>query len=401
MDLPKLDRVKVDVVDRWCAHYKLELRSTATLDRKVFALSEAMKSAQVISGCDTCGGDSDGSLPDCPFCGTGDDPPAVNPKQEEDATMAAKKAKKTANAKKAAVKKPAPKPAPAKKAAAKPAKEKPAKKASKKAEGDSFSRAAKKIADKAAAEPARPKSRLSAKAPAAADAPTPSTKPVKAKLELTIPPALMTAMGKVRALQKKGVETIWELGHELYQLYTSKDYAKIKRGEKAAYDSWSAFVKAEFGMGSDYSIKLMDVASNFDKEKLLAVGVTKLSMILRVPSPEKRNELVEKAATATRDELGAEVKNLTKGQPPRDTGRKGFKGTPGTGRKASVSSKLTVVRNEPRVVVQLFKRGSTERAFDLEDAVGVEDCANGVKLYYALAMTEEGLELAVETRREG
>lgn len=207
------------------------------------------------------------------------------------------------------------------------------------------------------------------------------------------------SLERVRGLQRKGMECAWQLGRTLASMYEGKAYTQVTDlNGKPLYNSWRAFVRDEIGIESSYALKLMDVAAVFDEKQIAEVGVTKLQLLVRVPE-EMRSKLLEQAADTSRSRLSQEVKRLV-GSKVRETGRNGFAGRAGAGPRAQRSERLTVIRTPERVVVDLFHRGSNKRAFDVEDAAGTEHCANGVVVHYQLMRTEQGLALAIETRRE-
>lgn len=376
MDQPNLEKVNPELVAKWCKHYKLDVDPADDLEEAVRALSAAMAKADKIAGCDNCNGDSDIALPECPFCGDSET-------SEDNETQT--KTEVTTEVSDMTTKK---------KTTKKTAKKAPAKKTSKKAPVKNAP---------AKTEAAAPKGRKKApakKAPAK-KAPAKESKALAKKEELSVvsSAALTKGVERVRQLQMQGIECMWDLGQTLFGIYEKKLYTQMKAGTKPVYDSWTKFCKKELGIDPRYGFKLMDVATNFNKRQVADVGVTKLTMLVRVPE-EKRAELLAKAKDTPRSKIQEEVSKLA-GNTVRDTGRDGFKGKRGEGRKPTKKSeKLTVVRTEPRVVVDLFKRGTTERAKTLEDAMGIEQCANGMTVHYSIVETEKGISLAIETRRE-
>lgn len=343
------------VLGRYCTQYGI---TEPDQDKAVRALSKAMANASSIANCDVCGGDSDAELDCCPFCGDAEielpEEPvkkkAVNKKTTAKAAPKAKASDTTA--------------APKKKTATK------AKAAAPKAKADQ--KGARAIVNTTGEEV----SQLA------------YSKEVKAGIK------------KVHQLQQKGIECMWQLGKELYNIYEQKLHLQITDGTgKPAYDDWTNFCRKELAISKAYAFKLMDVAVCFDKEQVAEIGVTKLNLLVRVPE-EKREELLAQAKDIPRTKLADEVRKLAGGK-PRETGRGKFRGESGKGRTAATQSeKITVMRSEPRVVVDLFKRNTTDRAHDIQDAVGVERAANGVVVYYSLLRTEHGLSVIVETRRE-
>lgn len=356
MDLPKSEKVDVAVVTKWCKHYKLKVDPAEDIEGATKALSKKMSNEQHAS-CDVCGGDSDIALPECPFCG--DDETDETKVTTEVSDMAAKKktGKKTGK--------------------------KVAKKVAKKTE----KKVAKKVAKKTERKP-KP------------------AKPVKAPKPEAITVssvALEKGMSRVRELQIEGIECMYELGKTVFNIFEKKLWTQMKdENGKAVYDSWTTFCKKELKMAPQYSYRLMDVSEHFTKKQVADVGVSKLNLLVRVPE-EKRKEMLASAKETPRSKIAQEVAALAGTQRP-ENGRDGFKGERNTTgkkkEKVQKSEKLTVIRTEPRIVIDLFKRGTKERAHDLQDAVGIEECANGKKVHYAIMETEEGLSLVVETRQE-
>ena len=189
------------------------------------------------------------------------------------------------------------------------------------------------------------------------------------------------------------------LGFALLNIYEKKLYTQKTADGKPVYDSWTKFCSKEVGINPRYAYRLMDISIHFTKKDVAEVGVSKLNLIVRVPE-EKRKALLEKAANTPRSKLSKEVAKLA-GNSTRKTGREGFRGTPGTTAGQPRSTKLTIVRSEPRVVVGLFESDGTTPATEAVNATGIEQCANSMVIHYSLMVDKEGrISLAIETRRE-
>lgn len=366
MQLPELEKVVPEVLAKYVRQYGIKAAETS---KGVKALSLVMKKAKVIAKCDVCGGDSDADLPECPFCGDSDTAPEDGaPKPIEEAMKkktASKKTVKPELKKKTASKLSPPIAAAKVKPGVKP--DKVIKQSTELVKADAIAKAGK---TKAA--------------------------------EVITSAALAKEVTKVRELQLRGIECMWELGSVLFNIYEKKLYTQKLQGDTPLYATWTLFCQKELGITPKYGFNLMDVATHFTKKQVIDVGITKLTMLVRVPE-DQREELLAKAKDTPRSKIAEEVAKLA-GNTPRDTGRNaGFKGKPGPGRGAkdgvAPSKKLTVVRAEPQVVVQMFVGDTDVRAHDIEDAKGVETCANGMMIFYSIVKTEEGLSLVVETRR--
>lgn len=386
MKPPAMPRVRSEVVNRYCQRLGVVLPLGATLPQAVQALSDAMCDTTDPVVCDQCGATSDAQLPQCPFCGDED----TEVKEET-----VKKKKRTEA--KLAKNKPAAKAKPAAKLAKKPvAKAKPA---------------AKKPVAKAKPKPAAKLAVVASSSTQHKGEDLPKLQSLPTTVTKVYSKELSAGIDRVQALSRAGVECMWDLGHELAKIYEEKLYTQVTAHGKALYDSWNAFCKNEIGIVPAYAFRLMDVSLSFTRAQVAAVGVTKLQLLVRVPE-QQREQLLATAAATPRSKIAEEVRRIAGGQ-TRDTGRnQRFHGTPGPGRAPKTrpesatapperSARLTVVRAEPRVVVDLYRRGTTERAFNLnDDLVGIEHCANNVVVHYQVMRTEQGLSLAIETRRE-
>ena len=365
MNKPKIQKVSKKVFTKYATRYGVEIgESFDGLVNAINAVAERMSSAASIARCDVCEGDSDSTLPECPFCGDSDNEEAGEKEAEETMSEPKKGRPRTAKVSKPAKEKPSKekpsKPAKEKPAKEKPAKEKPAKTAIVKAETTTLA------------------------------------------VKVVSSTELKAAVKRVGDMQRRGIETVYELGLALFEIYEKKLYTQMTVDGKPVYTDWTSFCKKELGVSPNHGFRLMDVAANYSKEDVLELGVTKLNLLLRVPESD-RERLKVSAKNLPASKLGEEVKKLAGGQ-KRDTGRDGFKGKPGKGRpakeKIEKSDKVTVVRASANSIVELFNRGTTNRAHTLEDAVGEERCANGVIVRYSLLKTDEGLSVAVEVIRE-
>lgn len=410
MKEPNYDKCNKKTVNSYLQHYEMSGHdANRDLKAAVGALGFAMLknlNGRAVATCDNCGGDSDPELSDCPYCGDTEEEPEVvdttgeETKQEQNMTTkgsAERKGKKTGKKKSSSKKKPGATPAKvSKKKGGKASKKKggkgtghPAKKTRKKA--------GKKKAGKADKKPKADKIDLNSK-------------------DLVSTKQLEASITKVQELKVRGMETMWDLGKELDNIYSKKLWTqKTTPDGTAVYDSFKAFVSHEFGFTAAHAYRLMDVAIHFTKKQVLDVGVTKLNVLVRV-SPEQREEFLKRAPNTSRSKLSQEVAQLVEGQPARKGRGEGFKGgaeATAKGAKArrekaaerrnqaNKSGKLTIVRTDARVEVELFKRNTAERATTIKDAVGTEHCANGVVQYYSLLDTPKGLVISIETRREG
>lgn len=335
--------------------------------QRLVAYTEKKVPEQMLADCDVCGGASDARLDQCPFCGTAGIPDGAEFADAGPEPVTAVKAapKPAAKAAKAA---PAPKPAP-----------KPAKTA-----------AAKKSEPAAAIVRAEDRSSVAAA------------------------PGLDKAVERVNDLKRQAVVSYWELGRAIYDIYEGRLYTQ-RTDDKGApkYKSWTQFCHAELGMAPQHSYKLMDVAVSFTKDDVEHVGVAKLGIMLRLPPEERDKMLAQVKNGMPLSKVAQEVRKLAGGAPARDTGRKGFTGKRGSGRKAGSAGDVPKVGPDEvlavvglgRTKIPLFARPMKKgdqpaRAMSLDhDPHGVEDATNDVQVLYRVVKEAKGLVLIVERRR--
>jgi len=446
--------VNPTIVDRYLAHYKVNTPKDASLEDKVRLLAQASRTKtrrDTLSDCDKCKGDSDITLPECPYCGEGGtdeipmgDEPAtsgkvttVTPKATPAPKVDAKPVEAAPKASKADPKPDAPK------VEAKPdaPKAKAAKKRSE-AKVKNIDEAASKSAIDAMDTPdreGRPKGKQDPKAPAASAAPKAAkkaskpaeapkvdpnpTKPVKAAKKATttaIEPVpevtgqivpttegpiatsedLDAAVQGVHAAKRATVVSHWTLGAAILRTFLD-DAWKQRRNDKGAamYRGFKQFCEAELAMSSGYACKLMDIAASFSEDDVASIGVAKLGIALRLPASQRTKLLDEVRDGMPLREVADKVRQLAHGLPQRQDGQ-GRKKNVGAGAgkggttttPSTPASVLTTTHKTKRVTIKLVKAAAQDkRARKMADKpVGSEITLNGIEIRYTIGTDAQG-----------
>lgn len=381
-------KVNVAVVDaekvrEMCAKHSVQVAADAPLAERVAAL-EAWYVANTpknrIADCSTCGGESDVQEPCCPYCGDGDTAPAPAPVLPSGTSGKLASAPESAPAP-ASTPKAAPKPAPAPVAPASPPSE-PA----------------------ADMPPVLPNGLVRLVPGMARPLPPPPPPEV-----IEAPPTLddlNAAVARAAAYRKDTAQSIWELGRELGDIY-DRSLWRLRVSEDGAerYKSWGQFCEAELGLSHGYSLRLIDVAREFTRDDVAAVGSTKLMVTLSV-TKEHRPALLEQA------KAGASVRDLkttaqTLPQAPQGEAR-GTKGGAGAHRGPKKqpppppTKKITVAMVEKRVeLIPKNDKGAPLLLKVQRPYVAEERMFNGVRQRVILSSDEDGvLIVTLERSRE-
>ena len=389
----KLDKVVEPMVDEHLAKHDLVVEGDGLrekCDRLAAYYAQKIPAARLLN-CTTCGFDSDRDEQCCPFCGDGE---VVEPETSGKAEAVAAEVPKGEEASK---------------------KPRSAAPASKKTNGAAKSSDGEKAPPSV---PAAPKSGAAetttgpdGQALVLARKGKKSETVVATEAHVVSAEELDKAIDEVQKAKQAAVFSYWELGRAIFLIYERKLFLERRDGSNnPKYKNWSQFVSTELRMTPAYSYKLMDVAANFTREDVEAIGTTKLGILLKLPEAA-RAELVEKAKKGLpRSKLADEVRKLAGSGPRRETGRK--KTPAGGGRKAKPAGgdapdgSITVAMVLGRVKIPLFARPKKAGAAELrakklgDDPHGVEQLANGVEVRYVVTTTAKGeLQLVIERRR--
>lgn len=311
--------------------------------------------------CDRCGGYSDARLDACPYCGEAGTPPPngataapATPPESDDGADGGDADEETA-----------PESAGEPAAAAAPAPQAPRKKRS---------------------EAAAPKAELV---------------PVNRSLDVS-EKALDRAIEKVNAAHAKGAKAYWELGNAVKDIHDRKLYTQRSGVDgKPKYKSWLQFCQEELKMSDQHASRAMNVAAAFSKEDFEKIGVSKLSLIAKLPD-DMQAEIIEKARAGL---PLADVEREVRKHNPRATGTR-KPASPSKPPRAPGPDELTAVVTKDKIKVALFARPKKKdakpvRAMTLgQDPFGTHELPNGVVMHVHVVKEARGLVVHIEHRRK-
>lgn len=228
-------------------------------------------------------------------------------------------------------------------------------------------------------------------------------------------PELDRAVGAVREAQLAGVNSYWDLGRALLDIFTPQLWKqRVSEDGKPLFRSFNQFCDQELGISHSQAYQIMQCAEHFSREQFLTVGQDKLVQILKI-APEKRTALLKaaKEGKVTREQLREMV--AREPQPVRTGQSHGgghLKATEAAREKrrqarAQKDGEVTAVSALGRVKVPLFarpkggKKDDPKRAVALhQDPWGTEQLANDVECTYRVVKESRGLVLVIERRRK-
>lgn len=205
---------------------------------------------------------------------------------------------------------------------------------------------------------------------------------------------LDAAVTRVQRLHEDTTRGAWELAHAIKKILDFDLWKLRKNQGKVLHRTFKQFVESELKITYMQAFRLAKVADAYPKELVDKIGTTKLYLLLQAP-PEKREELLDEAEKgASAAELSAAVKEST------DYERN----------KPAAKTALTVAMAPGIATLQLQKRPkkdhpslkSTEPADSVSDNPwGMELLANGVIIvYHVIQHPKTGkLLLRIERRR--
>lgn len=208
---------------------------------------------------------------------------------------------------------------------------------------------------------------------------------------------LDAAVVRVKELKQRAVVCYWELGRAIYEIYESRLHTQ-RAAENGApkYHSWTQFCRAELGMSSTQSYKLMDVATTFDRADLERAGLSKLALLVRLP-PAERARMLDRVNEGT--SLSGVAEQVRRLAAPTRVDRRGRKH--GGGRQPGVeippsdgATHAMVAPASQRVLLDVTKSGGATTW--TADAVH-----GGITEVFELVETPEGFVLYVERIRDG
>lgn len=385
----KVNMGKVDagLVARMIEAHKVALPEGAILEQKVQALAAWYASntpKNRIADCSTCGGESDVQEPCCPYCGDGDDeqPPKPAPVVGTSGKLATVAPPKPPQAPPPPPKAPQPPPQPPTPA-----------------QGPVTGDAA-PFPDVLPSGLVRVGGSQGLARPLGAPA-APVTVEAPATLQ-----DLNDAVARAISLKSDSAQSIWELGAELGRIF-DRSLWRLRKGDEGGerYKSWGQFCEAELGLSHGYSLRLIDVAREFTKEDVAAVGSTKLMVTLSVTKEHRPALLEEAKAGASVSDLKEKARELPKApqgetRPARGAGaHRNPKQKPPP---PPPTKKITVAMVEKRVVLTpLSDKGAPLMVKVSRPYVAEERMFNGVRQRVIVTSDENGaLQVTLERSRE-
>jgi hypothetical protein len=210
--------------------------------------------------------------------------------------------------------------------------------------------------------------------------------------------ALDRRITEVNLAKTKGAKAYWELGNAIKDIHDRKLYTQRSGVDgKPKYKSWLQFSQAELQMSGEHATRAMLVAASFTREDFEAIGISKLSLIAKLPEA-LQNEMTEKArAGLPLAEVEKQVRKLN----PRSTGSK----KPARVSKPPGPDELTAIVAKERVKVPMFARMKKPGAKPIrantlgQDPSGEVELANGVIMYVHIVKEARGISVIIEHRR--
>jgi hypothetical protein len=366
-----LDKVNIDVVKTYLEKYGLPVDGTDVelVTRLVGHQAKVPKSH--IGDCDNCKGACDVREPVCVYCGIGDD----------DEAQVAEAVASNPNA---------------------------------------------------TIEPVTPaksrKSRSDVAKPIPAEEPAPSLTKVVAPVDILSPSVKSASMAvtdgelaqvtlaklddnvaQIHMLRRDAIVSYWRLGRAIFDNYRLKLYTqRLDESGVPIHKAFNHFVVSELKLSVSHAYALMDVAVNFTEEEVATVGVSKLTLIARLPAPD-RSELLRKIREQNTplSQVADEVRRLAGGKRAESAaekgGGKGFGGDAAKGRASQQAVRqITVGLYLGKQTIGMMRRDAPDReASTLAHEPWCEELhVNGVKTKYQILKTETGLALVITRTRD-
>lgn len=191
------------------------------------------------------------------------------------------------------------------------------------------------------------------------------------------------AVGEVLRLKSATAASHWDLGSEIGKIYTLKLWElRRDKDNKPRYRTWEAFVAQELMMSHTNARSLMDVAKEFPRDRVAALGAKKLGLILTLPPEDQPRLLAAAEGGASKREIEKEVRRVKKEKefrrpnresPNEQKGGRGAKAQAGTtakgstGRKADpLKEKITVASMLGTTTLKAYQRPASLRNLDVE-----------------------------------
>lgn len=232
----------------------------------------------------------------------------------------------------------------------------------------------------------------------ASDAPEPLPEGVTAE-------ALDAALEEVAKLKREGAVNYWHLGKALADIH-ERQLWKARADKKGApiYKSWNQFCDGELEMTPANAYNAIDVAKHFTEKQLLAIGQSKLAVILRAPEDKqpKLLEIAQKTSFREVQQRVTEAKQAAGGH-RRGAAQTGRKKVHAPANKAAKSITVASILKDHTVALYCRPEGKeapSKRAKKIGDVpVGWLELERGIKALFTLVDTDKGLALKVRFKR--
>ena len=142
------------------------------------------------------------------------------------------------------------------------------------------------------------------------------------KAEVEAKKSLKTLETKIDKLRDQAIRVEWDIGSHLNDIY-KKDLWQV-----AGAKDFNAYVQERFGFTRQTAKSFMRIAEMFARDEVSDIPITSLRLIVTVPDPADREELVQQVREEkpTKKEL-AEVVKAKRAEAGLKTERAGFEGT--------------------------------------------------------------------------
>lgn len=122
---------------------------------------------------------------------------------------------------------------------------------------------------------------------------------------------LDTRVARIKELGVRYIATAWDVGDEIRQVHGGKLWLHRRDLSGApTHRTFETFVHEEIGISRGTAYKLMEVAKAFTREQVLALGISKLKLLVQLPEGAERTQLLAQAPETPLRSLQAAVSEL-------------------------------------------------------------------------------------------
>lgn len=122
---------------------------------------------------------------------------------------------------------------------------------------------------------------------------------------------LDTRVARIKEMGMKFHAAAWDLGEEIRQVHEKKLWLHRRDAAGApVHRTFETFVQEEIGISRGTAYKHMEVAKAFTRPQVLALGISKLKLLVQLPEGAERQQLLLAAPDMSKRTLGAAVAEL-------------------------------------------------------------------------------------------